>query len=214
MLDSTLLPEVRRLVGPARRVTIAFDREGWSPKRFAQWTQQGFDILTYRKGVQSQWRKASFAIVKGSVGGGKVAYRLAEREVKLSNGLKVREIRRLTDNGHQTAVITTNGTLPLLSVAHRMFSRWRQENFFRYMRHEFALDHPCTHAVEPADPAPFVSVQCPYCGEPFETRLDLSAGSDAYVEDCQVCCRPVHIMARAGSEGTITLEARTEDDGW
>ena len=135
MLDSTLLPEVRRLVGPARRVTIAFDREGWSPKRFATWTQQGFDILTYRKGVQSQWRKDSFDIVKGSVGGEKVEYRLAEREVKLSNGLKVREIRRLTDDGHQTAVITTDGKLPLLSVAHRMFSRWRQENFFRYMRH-------------------------------------------------------------------------------
>ena len=40
----------------------------------------------------------------------------------------------------------------LLAVAHRMFSRWRQENFFRYMRHEFALDHLCTHQVEPADP--------------------------------------------------------------
>jgi hypothetical protein len=33
-----------------------------------------------------------------------------------------------------------------------MFSRWRQENFFRYMRHEFALDHLCTQQVEPADP--------------------------------------------------------------
>ena len=72
--------------------------------------------------------------------------------MKLSNGLKVREIRRLTDDGHQTAVITTNDKLPLLAVAQRMFSRWRQENFFRYMRHEFALDHLCTHEVEPADP--------------------------------------------------------------
>ena len=34
----------------------------------------------------------------------------------------------------------------------RMFSRWQQENFFRYMRHEFALDHLPTTAVEPADP--------------------------------------------------------------
>tara|TARA_B100002003_G_scaffold127535_1_gene117818 strand:- start:160 stop:846 length:687 start_codon:yes stop_codon:yes gene_type:complete len=38
-----------------------------------------------------------------------------------------------------------------------MFSRWRQENFFRYMRHEFALDHLCTNAVEPADPKRLVS---------------------------------------------------------
>jgi len=151
-LDTSLLPEVRRLVGPRRRITIAFDREGWSPKLFAKWKEERFDVLTYRKGEQSRWQKRFFTTVKGTVGGEKVEYRLAEREVKLSNGLKVREIRRLTDDGHQTAVITTNAKLPLLAVAHRMFSRWRQENFFRYMRHEFALDHLCTHQVEPADP--------------------------------------------------------------
>jgi len=152
MLDSTLLPEVRRLVGPRRRVTIAFDREGWSPKLFAKWKDEGFDVLTYRKGQQSRWQERFFSTVEGTVGGEKVEYRLAERTVRLSHGLRVREIRRLTVDGHQTAVITTSEKLPLLAVAHRMFSRWRQENFFRYMRHEFALDHLCTHEVEPADP--------------------------------------------------------------
>jgi hypothetical protein len=152
MLDSTLLPKVRRLVGPNRRVTIAFDREGWSPKLFAKWKDEGFDVLTYRKGQQSRWQERFFSTVAGTVGGEKVEYRLAERTVRLSHGLRVREIRRLTEDGHQTAVITTSETLPLLAAAHRMFSRWRQENFFRYMRHEFALDHLCTHEVEPADP--------------------------------------------------------------
>jgi len=151
-LDSSLLPEVRRLIGPRRRVTIAFDREGWSPELFAKWKDEGFDVLTYRKGKQSRWQSRFFSMAEGKVGGEKVEYRLAEREVKLTNGLKVREIRRLTDDGHQTAVVTTNDKLPLLAVAHRMFSRWRQENFFRYMRHEFALDHLCTYKVEPADP--------------------------------------------------------------
>jgi hypothetical protein len=152
MLDSTLLPEVRRLVGPDRRVTIAFDREGWSPERFAKWKDAGFDVLTYRKGQSSQWQERFFHTVAGTVGGEKVEYRLAERIVTLANGLRVREIRRLTDDGHQTAIITTSEKLPLLAVAHRMFSRWQQENFFRYMRHEFALDHLCTYEVEPADP--------------------------------------------------------------
>ena len=152
MLDSTLLPEVRRLVGPGRRVTITFDREGWSPERFAKWKDEGFDVLTYRKGQSSRWQERFFRTVAGTVGGEEVEYRLAERTVTLSNGLRVREIRRLTDDGHQTAVITTSEKLPLLAVAHRMFSRWRQENFFRYMRHEFALDHLCTYEVEPADP--------------------------------------------------------------
>jgi hypothetical protein len=157
MLDSTLLPEVRRLVGPKRRVTVAFDREGWSPKLFARWKDVGFDVLTYRKGKQPRWREKSFEQVRGVVGGERVEYRLAERQVTLQRGLRVREIRRLTDDGHQTAVITTNEKLPLLAVAHRMFSRWRQENFFRYMRHEFALDHLCTQEVEPADPKRLVT---------------------------------------------------------
>lgn len=152
MLDTTLLPEARRLVDGGRRITVVFDREGWSPVLFAKWREQSFDVLTYRKGEQSRWREKSFAKVRGTVGGEEVEYVLAERSVTLSNGLRVREIRRLADDGHQTAVITTSNSLPMLSVAHRMFSRWRQENFFRYMRHEFALDHLCTHEVEPADP--------------------------------------------------------------
>ena len=152
MLDTTLLPEVRKLIGPRRRVTIVFDREGWSPKLFAKWKDEKFDVLTYRKGQQTKWQKRFFTLVTGRVGGRNVAYCLAERTVELSNGLRVREVRRLTEDGHQTAVITTDERLSMLAVAHRMFSRWQQENFFCYMRHEFALDHLCTHEVEPADP--------------------------------------------------------------
>ena len=157
MLETTLLPKVRELVGPRRRITIAFDREGWSPRLFAKWKDEKFDVLTYRKGEQTTWQKRFFSRVKGKVGGRNVEYYLAERQVKLSNGLLVREIRRLSEDGHQTSVITTNEKLPMLRVAHRMFSRWKQENFFRYMRHEFALDHLCTYVVEPADPKRLVA---------------------------------------------------------
>jgi len=156
-LEATLLPQVRALVGARRRVTITFDREGWSPRLFAKWKKEKFDVLTYRKGKQVRWQERFFTTVRGKVGGQTVEYRLAERRVRLPHGLRVREIRRLTDDGHQTAVITTNETLGALAIAHRMFSRWRQENFFRYMRQEFALDHLCTHEVEPADPKRLVT---------------------------------------------------------
>ncbi len=155
-LDETLLPEVRRLVGPGRRVTMVFDREGWSPTRFAEWKKTGVDVLTSRKVTMSTWRARSFQKSTGRVGGARVEYALAERDVTLSNGMHVREIRRLADDGHQTSVITTNTTLSTLAVAHRMCSRWRQEHVFRYMRHECALDHLCTHEVEPADPTRLV----------------------------------------------------------
>jgi len=65
----------------------------------------------------------------------------------------------------------------------------------------------------PADPlAPFVQVQCPYCGEPFETRLDLSGGSASYVEDCQVCCQPIEFVTTVDGEGVLaSLELRRGD---
>jgi len=151
MMEEHLLPEIRFLVGLERRVTVVFDREGWSPASFARWQELGFDVLTYRKGKQSRWQARFFAEVEGVVDGRKVVYQLAERRVTLSNGLRVREVRRLTDTGHQTAVITTNEHLSTFDVADRMFSRWRQENYFRYMGHEFDLDHLCTYEVEPAD---------------------------------------------------------------
>lgn len=156
MMDEQLLPEVRRLVGPHRRITIVFDREGWSPETFKRWQEQRFDVLTYRKGKYPRWRKG-FTKRTRLVDGRKVTYRLAERRVKLTNGLGVREVRRLTDDGHQTAVITTNKDLSTFQVAYRMFNRWAQENFFRYMEEEFAIDHLSTRAVELADPERLVS---------------------------------------------------------
>ena len=151
-LDSTILPEIRRLVGAERRVTLSFDREGWSPERFKTWKAAKFDVLTYRKGEQSRWQERFFEEMEGKINGRTVKYRLAERTVKLSNGLKVREIRRLTDDGHQTAIITTDLDRSTMDVALTMFGRWGQENFFRYMEQEFDLNHLSTNAVEPADP--------------------------------------------------------------
>lgn len=45
------------------------------------------------------------------------------------------------------------------------------------------------------------TVQCPYCGESFETTVDLSAGSTSYIEDCQVCCQPIELSLEAADEG-------------
>lgn len=47
------------------------------------------------------------------------------------------------------------------------------------------------------------SVQCPYCGESFETMVDLSSGSTSYIEDCQVCCQPIEFSLEVADEGTI-----------
>jgi Cysteine-rich CPXCG len=58
----------------------------------------------------------------------------------------------------------------------------------------------------------FAVVQCPYCGEAFETRIDSSAGSCSYVEDCQVCCQPIDLTLRVDDNGTpLELVARRGD---
>jgi hypothetical protein len=46
------------------------------------------------------------------------------------------------------------------------------------------------------------TVQCPYCGEPFETVVDFSAGSASYIEDCAICCRPIEFSLEVADEGT------------
>ncbi|WP_462381575.1 CPXCG motif-containing cysteine-rich protein [Pseudomonas sp. Marseille-QA0892] len=53
--------------------------------------------------------------------------------------------------------------------------------------------------------------ECPYCGEPVEAVLDLSAGDQQYIEDCSVCCRPIVLdMHTDGQEWTLNV--RREDD--
>jgi hypothetical protein len=49
----------------------------------------------------------------------------------------------------------------------------------------------------------FHIVQCPYCGEPFETLIDLSAGSATYIEDCQVCCQPIEFTVAVDAAGAL-----------
>jgi hypothetical protein len=51
--------------------------------------------------------------------------------------------------------------------------------------------------------AGFVLVQCPYCGESFDTAVDLSAGSFRYIEDCQVCCQPIELAGDVDEAGCL-----------
>lgn len=58
-----------------------------------------------------------------------------------------------------------------------------------------------------------VAIHCPYCGESFETAVDLSAGSQRYVEDCAVCCRPIEITVQVGDDGELLgIDAATDRD--
>ena len=147
-----LLAEIRSLVGE-RRVTVVFDRGGWSPQLFAEIIDSGFDILTYRKGKSRRVPRRLFKEHAAKIDGRDVAYPLADRGIRLLKGkLRLRQETRLSDDGHQTPIVTSRRDLPTLDVAYRMFERWREENFFKYLRDEYALDALVDYSVEPDDP--------------------------------------------------------------
>ena len=147
-----VLREVRGVVGE-RRVTIVFDRGGWSPKLFQRMIQEGFDILTYRKGKSPRIHERRFVRRRAKLDGHWVSYELHEQPVRFLKGkLRLRQITRLCDSGHQTRVITNRSELRDIEIAWRMFERWRQENFFKYMREEFLLDALVDYRIEPEDP--------------------------------------------------------------
>jgi prepilin-type processing-associated H-X9-DG protein len=153
---ASLVGELRRVatwargvVGLDRRVTICFDRGGWSPALFAELQQTGFDILTYRKGPKRPEPRRAFTERTFVDDAGRAhRYWLADRPVRISYQVKrrrryfvCRQITRLDPvSGHQTQILTTRADADPAGLAHAMFSRWRQENFFRYMRAHYGLD--------------------------------------------------------------------------
>jgi Cysteine-rich CPXCG len=52
-------------------------------------------------------------------------------------------------------------------------------------------------------PEEFVGVRCPWCGERLETRIDVTAGDVAYIEDCEVCCRPIEFSIERADGGAL-----------
>ena len=148
----SLLKEVRAAIGE-RRVTIVFDRGGWSPKLFHSMLQAGFDILTYRKGKGRLINAKRFIRRRAKIEGHWVSYELHDQPVRFLKGkLRLRQVSRLCDSGHQTQIITSRTDLRDMEVAYRMFDRWRQENFFKYMREEFLLDALVDYSIEADDP--------------------------------------------------------------
>ena len=107
----------------------------------------GFDLLTYRKAPLPHEPRRAFRVVGFTDTLGRTHdYLLADRRVRIPydagrRRFACRQITRLDErSGHQTQVLTTRKDPDPGPIAHAMFSRWRQENFFRYMRAHFALD--------------------------------------------------------------------------
>jgi transposase len=134
------------------RFVIVFDREGYSPDFFREMWQQRIACITYHKYPKDPWPESEFKQTQVPMPNGEgVVMKLAERGSWIGNqreGLWVREVRKLTDSGHQTSLISTAFGRLGLENAGQMFSRWSQENFFRYMMEHFEIDALSEYGTE------------------------------------------------------------------
>ena len=56
------------------------------------------------------------------------------------------------------------------------------------------------------------SVDCPYCGESIDVLIDSSVSEQDYIEDCQVCCRPINFSVSVGLDGELQLRTTSDTD--
>ena len=57
-------------------------------------------------------------------------------------------------------------------------------------------------------------VNCPYCGEQLEVLIDPEDAGQEYIEDCQVCCRPITFSVAIDEEDNVTVLVRDENDAF
>jgi hypothetical protein len=130
--------------------TLVFDREVYEPAFFHRLLEKKIAIITYRKNVKDRWDENLFEGFVVDVIGNPVLMQLCEQNVTLG-GYPFREVRRLNENGHQTSIITTHPKITIQIIAGEMFSRWSQENFFRYARSDYYLDAISEFGIETID---------------------------------------------------------------
>jgi hypothetical protein len=57
-----------------------------------------------------------------------------------------------------------------------------------------------------------VAVQCPYCWQGITLLIDGSVESQEYIEDCEVCCRPIDFIVEVDDEGKTSVQARLQHE--
>jgi hypothetical protein len=164
VLRTQVLPEIRRAVG-SRRLTVVFDRAGWSKELLRALLEAGFDFITYRKGPYEPLDEGRFHPVTIVRDGQRVTYELAEDVFQEKGWPPLRLIAVKKKDGGQVHIVATGRAtwellgkavegkdLPAAEVAWWMFHRWCQENWFKYMDQEYALDLLVEYGTEPDDP--------------------------------------------------------------
>ena len=158
VIETQIIPQILKTDFIQKRIqenqeilfNLIFDREAYQPSFFQRLWEQKIAVITYRKNVKDLWAENMFQSYNVQVIGNAVDMQLCEQKIVL-DGHPFREIRCLGEWGHQTSIITKNPFINITQIAGRMFSRWSQENFFRYMIADYDFDKMAEFGTETID---------------------------------------------------------------
>ncbi len=143
-----LMEEVKGLLA-GQKATVIFDRGGWSQKALKQIVSLGFDFITYRRRPYDFLDADTFEEFEAE----DCRVKLAEGWAEYPKLGKLRLVAKQDPDGDQVHIVTSakQEELSTVEIYLRMVRRWRQENFFKYMREELALDSLVSYEMVPAD---------------------------------------------------------------
>jgi hypothetical protein len=159
VIEYQIIPELQANATIAQRLqakekilfSLVFDRECYQPSFFNRlWDTYQIAVITYRKNIKDKWEENLFKSHTVTVLANNITMLLYEQNVQLG-GHTLREIRCLNEGGHQTSIITTHPDITLSEVASKMFSRWSQENFFKYLIADYDFDKMIQYGTQSID---------------------------------------------------------------
>ncbi len=145
-----VISAIREVLGE-RRFSVIFDRGGYDGQLFNWLREEGIEFVTYQRG-NPKLPMERFVRRECRFEGKRVRMQLAEDKVKVGGSGPWRRIVLRVADGHQTPILTSIGPeLGAARIASLILARWRQENFFRYMRERHGLDQLLGYAHGEAD---------------------------------------------------------------
>ena len=145
------IAEIRRVHGK-EPFTLVFDRGGYSGETFRFLQAEGIGFITYLKGRGAKRRYAAHQFKAGwfALEGKRHTYQLFEKKTRVRGVGLIRTVLFVGDDGQQIPVLTNLiATVKPAKVVHCLRLRWRQENSFKFLSDNYAIDQIIQYGADP-----------------------------------------------------------------
>ena len=145
------IAEIRRVHGK-EPFTLVFDRGGYRGETFRFLQTEGIGFITYLKGRGAKRRYAAHQFKAGwfAFEGKRHTYQLFEKKTRVRGVGLLRTVLFVGDDGQQIPVLTNlAATAKPAKVVHCLRLRWRQENSFKFLSENYAIDQIIQYGADP-----------------------------------------------------------------